>query len=1297
MVNLIPLFSLPVIPFNRRYDSTQTMSQDLIFAVNGVVVQLNAADVSPSKKLAAFLRDDQQLRGTKVGCGEGGCGACSVLLSRWDKTIGKVVTVSANACLRPLPTLHGYMVTTVEGIGSPSAPHAIQKRFRDLNASQCGFCTPGFVVSVYGQLAKKKDSTMRDIESSLDGNLCRCTGYRPILDAAKSFAIDANIVDHIGKSEIGLSEGMDVQNEINAMFPSILKDLPQGPAHFKSAQTEYIRASTAAEAVKALAAHGADAALVVSQTSAGMYKDHLPSKRVLIDVSGIPSTRATFTTEQYLVVGAATPISTFAGLVLAEGVKQGGSVRQAFTALHDIVVCIGNVHVRDVGSIGGNLMMAKTLGFASDLATPLCGIGARVTYTDAAGTRTEDVTKFLETTDSNLVLEAIEIPFVPQGTIFYCFRQAIRIINAHAILNASFRAQLNDEGIISNTEAFFGAAGEFDQPGKNAPRRNESIINLLNGKQVSKALIRGVVASFHSEGFISGSYKLVHRQKLVKAFLMKFLEDVRLTIAHDEVRRPEFPVHSGVQKYSVPAPENSPVGEAIPRFDGIDHASGTAHYISDIKESKDALYLAWVQSTVAKGKVDHVPVDVLNGLEGNPRFFGPKDFPAGTKNEVLNLVGSFMPLPMLKNYPVLAEDVEYHGQFIGVIIADSTPAAQKAARVLTAAVTYIKADDAVITTEQAVKAGKIFFTAPIVVGDATATANDKELLHVAQHISLNSQKHFYMETHAAYAGPQDSYITLYLASQGSQLIANCISHALGKPLNEIQIKQHRIGGSFGAKLAAEHGIVSAIIARKFNRPVKFHVERNADMRGQGGRQETTCDVHTDFEKDGFIKGVTADCFKNCGNRFDWSSFTVMMLLPGHLGSVYDFPNRNYKSVGVQSNSVPRAPVRAPGEIEAAYITEEIIDRVAFELGVHSQVVRERNFRKEIAGDIYTFPQMYEELMTAGGWRQRLEEATAFNSVHHAKKRGVAIVPFKYHLGCRAANAQINIFADGSVLVHHCGVEMGQGLIIKVLQAACYELSKICGPLPLTLFKSAGNDTFAVPLGGITGGSTGSETNVYAVLQAAAALVERLKPVAESLPAEKRSWNAVIGTCMQRGIATTATGQFQGTGAKVEYNVFCAGAAEVELDVYTGQVSVLRVDLKYDGGRSLNPAVDIGQAEGAFVMGLGYLLLEDAKMCEKTGAQAHDGTWEYKIPTVQDIPRIFNVELIQNDKFADGIMSSKASGEPPLCVAPCLTSAIRQCITSARKDAGLGGFPELTVPWTCDKIAVACGTKVDEED
>lgn len=1288
-------------------------ADELVFAVNGSIVRIPAADVCPSKKLAHYIRDTLQLKGTKIGCGEGGCGACSVLLSRWDSALERVVTVSANGCLRPLTSVHGFMVTTVEGIGgvhdNKKPVHPIQKRFAQLNASQCGFCTPGFVVSVYSQLCKKPTSSMLDLEEALDGNLCRCTGYRPILDAAKSFAADSDVQDAIGKTQLDVSGpgsiGADIQAALDAAFPAELKSLGSAPASFRGEDGRMtIRAASTAAALAAAAdaarKDGADSvAFVVSQTSAGVYKDHLPQRKTLIDLSGISELRSiTPIPNGGVRCGAAVPISTFMGALLDEGARVGGATAEAFAALVQVIGKIANVHVRDVGSIGGNLLMAKNLGFASDLATPLCAANATANYVDSNGRQSAPLYDFLQQSSSEpTILETIDVRAPSSGSQFYCYRQAIRCINAHAILNSGFSVRLDSAQALRDVVAVFGAAGEFDQPGKNAPRRHAGIEAVLEGKTLQASLLDDVRALLaQDDAFIHGPYKRSHRQKLMLAFTLKFLEDLLSSKPRPAHVRS---LHTAAPTFTAPTDVSmAPVGEATPRLDGVEHATGAAVYVSDVKESKDALYLAWVLATVPKGTIDKIPVEVLQGLRGSPQFYGPEVFDAtrGMKNEVFNMVAAFMPLPCLSNFPVISSGaITWHGQPIGAVAADSLDAAQAAAKVLAAAVTYNADPSPVITCEDAAKAASVFMSVtPRNTGDVAASSSNDALLHASFTASLNSQKHFYMETHAAYAEPHDQHLTVHVSSQGQQFMAPVIAYSLGKQIHDVQVKQHRVGGSFGAKLAAEHAIMASAVALRTNRPVKFHLDRNTDMRFQGGRQETVAKCSIDFTPDGRIEGLIADCGKNCGDRFDWSSFGVLMLLPSHISSLYDIPNLKVVSTGYKTNTVTRAAVRAPGEIEASFITEEIIDRVAFALGVHSQVVREKNFKQTVDHhqEEFTFPEMYKALMD-GGWRQRIANSIEYNTQHKATKRGVAVTPFKYHLGCRKANAHINIYADGSVLVHHCGVEMGQGLIIKVLQAAAYELSKVAGPLPLTLFKSAGNDTFALPHGGITGGSTGSEGNVMAVINAASVLVERLKPIADSMPANARSWSAVCRTAMMKGIELSATGNIFAPppAAYLEYDIYCCGAAEIELDTRTGQLTVLRVDIKYDAARSLNPAVDIGQAEGAFLMGLGYLTLEDAGLDTSTGCQSHDGTWEYKIPTVQDVPREFNVELIHNESFTRGIMSSKASGEPPLCVATCITSAVRQAVASARQDAGIQEYAELTTPWTCDKLAVACGT------
>ena len=277
--------------------------------------------------------------------------------------------------------------------------------------------------------------------------------------------------------------------------------------------------------------------------------------------------------------------------------------------------------------------------------------------------------------------------------------------------------------------------------------------------------------------------------------------------------------------------------------------------------------------------------------------------------------------------------------------------------------------------------------------------------------------------------------------------------------------------------------------------------------------------------------------------------------------------------------------------------------------------------------------------------------------------------------------------------------MGQGLIVKAIQAAAYGLGGVCTkPISLNKIRSAGQDSFALPNMAITGGSTASEATCQAILRACAILVERIKPFADKIEPEKRTWEAVVAAAHAGKTPLFAGGTWKGEmpgtpGATdaLAYSVFCVAGAEVTLDVLTGEVIVNRLEIKYDCAQSLNPAVDIGQVEGAFMMGLGYMLLEEMNIDAKTGELHSDGTFTYKVPTSADVPTYMSVELVHNDKFTRGIMSSKASGEPPLCIAPALNSAVRQCVTSARADNGLKDYVQLPVPYTTEKVALACGS------
>ncbi len=542
--------------------------------------------------------------------------------------------------------------------------------------------------------------------------------------------------------------------------------------------------------------------------------------------------------------------------------------------------------------------------------------------------------------------------------------------------------------------------------------------------------------------------------------------------------------------------------------------------------------------------------------------------------------------------------------------------------------------------------------------------------------------------------------------------------------------QARIGGSFGAKIPCDVAVLAAIAASALRRPVKVVLDRNTDSMLQGGREETTTTqkVWFDAAASGKIIGADFATRKNGGVALELSFFAPSTMLKT-LYTCYHVPAWKGAAAVLRSALPSRCPTRSPGEIEGCFMTEEAIDRIAHALGVHSQVIRDANLftrdtmqtpetvtgiNEDWERQTFTLRDTYNDLLERKGWRARIAATEAFNKANTNVKRGAAVVPFRYFVSPTRGDVLVNLYGfDGSVVIHHSGSEMGQGLAVKCQQAAAMQLATILPPggaaVPISLIRCHGNDTASLPYQHVTGGSMGSEANVLAVIDACNKLVASITEVlggaegvakiaagvAEKLPAGvdaaargAATWKALLLTAASKQLPLSATGAVNAGTHGPSYSIWTVGAAEVEVDVQTGDTSVLRVDLDYDAARSLNPAVDIGQAEGAFIMGLGYMLLETPGIDADTGALHGNGTWEYKIPVAANVPRSFNVTLIRNDRFGAGVLSSKCSGEPPLCVAPAITSAVHQAVQSALADKGVREFRGITVPFTNDRIAAA---------
>jgi len=356
---------------------------------------------------------------------------------------------------------------------------------------------------------------------------------------------------------------------------------------------------------------------------------------------------------------------------------------------------------------------------------------------------------------------------------------------------------------------------------------------------------------------------------------------------------------------------------------------------------------------------------------------------------------------------------------------------------------------------------------------------------------------------------------------------------------------------------------------------------------------------------------------------------------------------------------------------------------------------------------FTLPKMWSQLKASAKYSERREAINKFNAANKWKKRGISMTPVRYGVSVHRKAAIVNAYTDGTITVAVDGCEMGQGLNTKVAQVVAHELTEALGEnggFDMSMIRFADNDTAYLPNPTFTGGSTGSEGCVEAARRACQMLIKEVSPVIEALEAKRKEkeekgeskdgdavvWPAVCAAACAQGYNLSQRGFWAGQrDDTIAYNIYGACISEVEIDVLSGEHHILKVDILYDCGKSLNPAIDIGQCEGAFMMGVGFYMREE-EIYTDDGRLITDNTWEYKPPCTRDVPIEFNVELMQDSAFERGVLSSKASGEPPLVLSTSVIMATRQAIHSARSDNGLTDFPQIDAPCTVDKVQEHCG-------
>ncbi|XP_062190776.1 indole-3-acetaldehyde oxidase-like [Phragmites australis] len=1377
--------------------SSSAASGAVVFAVNGERVELRGGDVDPGATLLEFLRTRTRFTGPKLGCGEGGCGACVVLLSTYDAASGAVSHAAASSCLTLVHGLHHRAVTTTEGLGSSGRVrggglHAVHARLAGFHASQCGFCTPGVCMSLAAALAAAESAagrpeppegfsrlTAAEAERAVAGNLCRCTGYRPIADACKSFAADVDLED-LGLNSFWRKGDADAsklprynEGSIGA-FPEFLKAeirVSLGidgctPAALVRSESSWHRPRSVDEYYKLVGSElfgESRTKVVVGNTASGVYREAGVYDRY-IDLRDIPELNSVNKDARGVEIGAAVSISRVIEILRGEG---GGCKDVVSGKIADHMEKVASPFIRNTASLGGNLIMAQRDQFASDIATILLAAGSSICMQVSSERLAVTLEEFLEMPpcDYKTLLLSIHIPhWTPTGVLsgdrtlnrtgstrgtyvlFETCRAAPRPLgNAVAYLNSAFSAQaaLDETSGILILDKLCLAFGAY---GTQHAIRAKNVEKFLVGKPITASvLLEACKVLKNTIVPKEGTRHAAYRSSLAVSFLFSFLYPVTrgtlkpvkavhfngcVTSGSNGNPNCEPDTHVDASLMEINSVKSSlysndrilesskqiieinkdylPVGIPAKKVGAELQASGEAVFVDDIPSPKDCLYGAFIYSTKPLAHVKGIELDPSLKQLKTVAVVTVNDIPEGGSNVGANTV--FGPEPLFGD-PI----TQCAGEPLGVVIAETQRLANIAAKRAVINYSTENLDTPVLSIEEAVKRCSYFETLPFLlpqkIGDFSKGMAEADQKIYSAEVKLNSQYYFYMETQTALAIPdEDNCMVVYSSSQCPETAQNVIAKCLGIPCHNVRVITRRVGGGFGGKAVRSLPVATAcaLAAFKLHRPIRMYLERKTDIIMTGGRHPMKICYSVGFKSDGKITALHIDLFINAGMTKD-----VSPIIPHNFIEAlkkYNWGAFSYDAKVCKTNISTKSAMRGPGEVQGSYVAEAIIEHVASALSTDANLVRQRNlhtveslalFHSECAEDAigYTLPSICDQLTASENYQHRLEMVQSFNGNNKWKKRGLSFVPIVHKVLSRPTPGKVSIFNDGSIAVEVGGIELGQGLWTKVKQMAAFGLGQLWADKSQDLFERIRviqADTLSVVQGGWTTGSTTSESSCEAVRCACNILVDRLKPVKEQFEEKQGniSWDELISKAIMVGVDLSAR-EYYVPGPSGSYLNYGAAASEVEIDLLTGATTILRSDLLYDCGQSLNPAVDLGQVEGAFVQGIGYFMSEEY-VTNSNGLVVSDGTWTYKIPTVDTIPKQFNVELFNSGFHKKRVLSSKASGEPPLLLAASVHCATREAIRAARKELHCsvsGSSPshfDLKVPAIMPVVKELCG-------
>jgi len=770
------------------------------------------------------------------------------------------------------------------------------------------------------------------------------------------------------------------------------------------------------------------------------------------------------------------------------------------------------------------------------------------------------------------------------------------------------------------------------------------------------------------------------------------------------------------QKISAPTPA---AGVSRPHESAVAQVAGAATYMDDIPEIRGTLHAAPILSTVAHGRLLGVETCAALAMPGVVGVVLSQDIP-----------GDPMLAAFAGDEPVFArETVQHVGQVIGLVVAKSVMQARRAARKVQLA---IEALPAILTVQDALKA-QSYVLPPVFVrrGDAGAA------LASAQHrldgtLEVGGQEHFYLEGQIAYALPlEQNQWWVYSSTQHPGEVQHWVAHALGVDNHAVRVECRRMGGGFGGKetQAGHLAVWASIAAHKFKRPVKLRLDRDDDFMVTGKRHPFAYEYSAGFDDTGRLTALKLQMAANCGFSADLSGPVADRAI-FHSDNAYYLEHVEIASYRCKTHTQSHTAFRGFGGPQGVIVIEAIMGDIARQLRLDPLDVRLRNLYSDEAipgtglkRDTTHYQMKVEDnilqpllskLELSAHYRRGREAVLAWNAANPIIKRGLAITPVKFGISFTAtlfnqAGALVHVYTDGSVQVNHGGTEMGQGLNTKVAQIVADELG-----VPFERVLCTASDTGKIPNASATAASAGTDLNGRAAQFAARNVRDNLAAFvcgldgcgAGAIRFERgqvisptssgvitRSFNEVVSMAYANRIQLWSDGFYRTpkihydkttlTGRPFYYFAYGAACTEVAIDTLTGESRVLKVDILHDVGRSINPALDIGQIEGGFIQGMGWLTTEQLVWNDKGLLTTHAPS-TYKIPTAGDVPEHFKVDLWPEPNREDNVFGSKAVGEPPFMLAISVYEALRDAIASV----GDGRPVRLTAPATAENVLKA---------